>query len=90
MSPMGNKEGMAYDVVNIWRVRSSDELPLPEYLLQGGVSFSGGADESGDGDGAGLAEVDGAVFVELSGEGGTSATESWMEEWSLEVMMRSV
>jgi hypothetical protein len=72
------------------RVRSSDELPLPEHLLQGGVSLSSGPNEARDGDSAGLADVDSSIFVELNGEGGTSAMESWMEEWSLEVMMRSV
>lgn len=68
----------------------SDEFPLAEHLLEGGVSFSGGPDEARDGDEIGFAEVDGAVLVELGYGGVTSATESWMEEWSLEVTMRSV
>lgn len=52
--------------------------------------MSGGADEAADGDEVGLAVVDGAVFVELNGERGTSQTEICTEEWSFEVMMRSV
>lgn len=71
-------------------MRSSDELSLPEYLLQGGISLSSGSNETRDGDSAGLTMIDSAIFVDLNRDENTSAMESWIEEWSLEVMMRSV
>ena len=68
----------------------SDELLLAKHLLQGRVALAGGPHEPRNGHDAGLAEVDGAVGVYLGRKNCTSQIESWMEEWSLEVRMRSV
>ena len=68
----------------------SDKFLLAEDLVQGSVALPGRTHESGDSDQRGFAVVDGAVSVHLRGKGGTSAMESWMEEWSLEVMIWSV
>ncbi len=68
----------------------SDKFLLAENLVEGGVALSGGADEAGAGDEGGFAVADGAVGVDLDEAYCTSAMESWMEEWSLEVMIWSV
>lgn len=68
----------------------SDKFPLPENLLEGSVALAGGPDEARDGKGAVLAEVDSTVLIDLHGIWSTSEIEIWMEEWSFEVMMRSV
>lgn len=44
----------------------SNELLLPEDLLQSGIAFAGGPHKARDSDNGCLAEVDGAVVVELT------------------------
>lgn len=74
-----------------WNISSeSDKLFLAKDSLEGSISLTSGADEPGDGDKVGLAEVDGAIFIDLNVECVTSQTESCMEAWSLEVMILSV
>ena len=69
---------------------SSDEFLFAEDLLEGGITLAGGSNEATDGDDVAFGEVDGSVVLDLSGGGCTSLTASWMLEWSLLLMMRSV
>ena len=68
----------------------SDEFLLGQNLLESSVALPSGPDKAGNGDNARFSKVDGAVGVDLGAMMGTSQMESWMEEWSLEVRMRSV
>lgn len=71
-------------------IQLSDEFLFPEDFLESSITLAGGPDESRNGDNVALGEVDGSVGVDLNGARLTSQTDSWTEEWSLEVTMRSV
>ena len=71
-------------------IQLSDEFFFLENFLEGSITLSGGSNESRDSDDVGFGVIDGSVGVDLSGERCTSQTDSWTEEWSLEVTIRSV
>ena len=68
----------------------SDEFFFAQNFLEGSVALARRPHEARNCDDAGFAEVDGAVGIDLAYERVTSEMDSWMEEWSLEVRMRSV
>ena len=86
---------MAWPISVIVRVKvnissESEEFLLTKDLLEGSVALPSGSHEARNHNDRGLAEVNGAVGVQLSRTSSTSQTEIWMEEWSFEVITRSV
>jgi hypothetical protein len=73
-----------------YKLQASDKFLLPQDLVDSRVTLSSRSHETGKGNVGSFAQVDGAVLVDLRGMNSTSAMESWMEEWSLDVMIWSV
>ena len=89
-SKLGRRGVCWCDILMNEIIQLSDEFFFLENFLEGSITLSGGSNESRDSDDVGFGVVNGSVGVDLSGERCTSQTDSWTEEWSLEVTIRSV